>query len=396
MKPAQTALVALASTLTIQIYVSFAATATAVLATEIARAFDVPAQWIGVFVGILYAGGMFASLGCGGFVERHGPIRVSQACVALCMVGVAAIALAPASFHWLLAAAALIVGAGYGPITPASSQLLQRTAPPGRMALTFSIKQTGVPGGAALAGALLPAAAVAFGWRSAFFATVVAGLGVILLAQPIRAELDSERRASDRFSLTRIFAPLAALREQPGLLELALVSLMYSATQVCLMSYLVVYATETLRWPLVSAGFALTVATVAGVAGRIGWGFVADRWLRPRQVLALIGCVACGCGIGLALASPDWPRAAVVALVACYGATAIGWNGVQLSEVARRAPPGAAAKVTGATGFVTFAGVVIGPPSFALLSTLTGGYRTGFVACAASSIVAAIALLRRR
>ena len=52
----------------------------------------------------------------------------------------------------------------------------------------------------------------------------------------------------------------------------------------------------------------------------------------------------------------------MLAARALFGATAIGWNGVQLAEVARLAPPGTAGEVTGATGFVTFAGVVIGPP----------------------------------
>ena len=46
-----------------------------------------------------------------------------------------------------LAVAPVIIGVGYGPITPASSQILARTAHPSRMALTFSIKQTGVPAG---------------------------------------------------------------------------------------------------------------------------------------------------------------------------------------------------------------------------------------------------------
>ena len=75
-----------------------------------------------------------------------------------------------------------------------------------------------------------------------------------------------------------------------------------------------------------------------------------------------------------------------------FGATAIGWNGVQLSEVARLAPPGTAGKVTGASGFVTFAGVVIGPPSFALLSSLTGSFGSGFATFAALSIAGARAL----
>jgi MFS-type transporter involved in bile tolerance (Atg22 family) len=52
--------------------------------------------------------------------------------------------------------------------------------------------------------------------------------------------------------------------------------------------------------------------------------------------------------------------------------------------------------VTGATSFVTFAGVVAGPPSFALLSSLTGGYRAGFVTFAAFCAAAALALLRKR
>src|SRR4029079_18591922 len=91
----------------------------------------------------------------------------SQACVLLCALGVCSIAAAPATTPLLLVLAAIIVGLGYGPITPASSHLLQRTESPSRLALTFSIKQTGVPAGVALAGALLPAATLAIGWGPA-------------------------------------------------------------------------------------------------------------------------------------------------------------------------------------------------------------------------------------
>ena len=394
MTPARTALVALGATLTIQVYVAFTATATAVLAPELAREFGVQTSWVGVFVGIVYAGGMFASLACGGFIERYGSIRVSQASVVFCAIGVCAMAAAPAYAPAALALAAVVIGIGYGPVTPASSHLLQRTAPPSRMALTFSIKQTGVPAGAALAGALLPALALSIGWRAAFAIVALAGAAVIGIAQPIRAELDADRRPHHGFSFAGIFAPLGLLRQSPTLMELALVSLAYSATQVCLTSFLVVHLTETLHWTLVSAGFALTAATVGGVAGRIGWGYVADRLLAPRHVLMLIGCLAGACGIGMALATRAWSSAALVPLALLFGATAIGWNGVQLAEVARLAPPGTAGKVTGASGFVTFAGVVIGPPSFALLATLTGSYRTGFAVFAAISIAGALALTR--
>lgn len=394
MTPARAAAVALGATLAIQIYVSFAATATAVLAPEIARAFNVPTRWVGAFVGIVYVGAMFASLACGGFVERHGPIRVSQACVLLCAIGVCAMAATPDDAPAVLALAALVIGVGYGPITPASSQLLQRTAPPSRMSLTFSIKQTGVPAGAALCGALLPALGAAAGWRATFVAVALGGVLVIALAQPIRAALDIDRGGHRGSTFAGVLAPLALLRESRPLRELALVSLAYSATQVCLVSFLVVHLTETLQWSLVSAGLALTAATSGGVVGRIAWGYVADRLLAPRRVLALIGGLAGVCGVGMALATPAWPVAAIVPLTALFGATAVGWNGVQLAEVARLAPPGTAGKVTGATGFVTFAGVVIGPPFFAVLSSLTGSYRTGFATFAGLSIAAALGLAR--
>src|SRR4029078_4524082 len=108
--------------------------------------------------------------------------------------------------------------------------------------------------------------------------------------------------------------------------------------------------------------------------------------MKRRQVLILIGCLTSVCAVALTCATPEWPAQLVVPLALLFGATAIGWNGVQLSEVARLAAPGTAGEETGATGFVTFAGVVVGPPSFAVLSALTGGYRTGFAAFAALSI----------
>ncbi|HWD16243.1 MAG TPA: MFS transporter [Casimicrobiaceae bacterium] len=394
-RTARTAAIALAATLAIQIYTSFAATATAVLAPELARDFGVESRWIGVFVGIVYVGGMTASLACGGFIERYGSIRVSQACVGLCALGVLAMALAPANAALVLAIAAIVIGLGYGPITPASSQLLQRTAPPSRMALTFSIKQTGVPAGAALSGAILPVVALALDWRVAFALVALFGLAVIGAAQPLRAELDAERRGRGGASFAGVFAPLALLRESRALRDLALVSFAYAAMQVCLTSFLVVHLTEGLHFTLVSAGLALTAATLGGVVGRIAWGYIADRWLAPRNVLALVGVLAGACGLATSIATGTWPMLALVALAALFGSTAIGWNGVQLSEVARHAPPGSAGKVTGATGFVTFAGVVVGPPLFTLLSSATGSYRIGFAAFGAASIVAALALLVR-
>ncbi len=388
---------ALVATLAIQAYVALAATATSVLAPAIAPDFGVSPKLVGVFVGLVYVGSMTASLLSGGPIGRFGPIRVSQAAV---LTSAAGLALLPAAAAWpalaaLVAFAPVVIGLGYGPVTPASSQVLAHTAPPSRMALTFSIKQTGVPAGAALAGAMLPALALAGGWKAALLAVAALGLVVALAAQPVRADLDRGRDAAQPFSLAGVVGPLRQIFADRRLADLVVLSFFYSATQVCLISFVVVYLTEALGQSLVFAGIALSVTTLGGVAGRIVWGEVADRTRAPGGTLVALGVAAGLCSLATAAwpaGAPVWPLLLVLAL---FGATAIGWNGVMLSEVARLAPPGRAGAVTGASGFITFAGVVCGPPAFALLAGVTGSYRAGFVAVGLVSVATAVALLAR-
>jgi MFS family permease len=166
--------------------------------------------------------------------------------------------------------------------------------------------------------------------------------------------------------------------------------------QVCLLSFLIIYLTETLGYSLVAAGFALTASNLGGIVGRILWGAVADLYVPPRMLLGLIGIGAGACSWLTLAFGPGWPSAALLAVCVCFGVTAIGWNGVQLSEVARNAPSGEEGSITGAAGFVTFGGVLIGPPMFALVSALTGGYRTGFAAIGALSLGCGVRLLLRR
>ncbi len=395
MSQARTAMVALAATLAIQVYTSLVASAPAVLAPMLAADLSIAPTLIGVFVGIVYVGAMFASLAAGEFVGRFGAIRVSQASVLICAGGMALMAVVPGSAVALLALAALVVGVGYGPITAASSELLARTTPPDRMALTFSIKQTGVPAGAALAGALMPAMALVAGWRGAFAVVVILAIVVAVAAQPTRNALDVVSRDRKPFSLRAMVAPLRMIARTPRLLELSLTGFAFAAVQMCLVSFLVVYLTDALQRSLVTAGLALTCATVAAVPGRMIWGAIADRSRAAIPVLAGIGILSCCCGLGFAFSGPQWPTPALLVLATLWGFVAIGWNGVQISELARRAPAGTAASVTGASGFITFGGVMVGPMLFAAVAGTAGGYRTGFAACAALAGITGATLLYR-
>jgi MFS family permease len=155
------------------------------------------------------------------------------------------------------------------------------------------------------------------------------------------------------------------------------------------------YLKLELGYSLLAAGLVFSAAQVSGAVGRVLWGAVADHVFRPRSVLAALGLVMALCGFAVASFTTAWPAPAVLAVCALYGATAVGWNGVFLAEVARLAPEGRVAFLTGGTQFFTFAGVLIGPPLFGAIVSLTGSYGAGFVATALLPLLAVVAMLAK-
>jgi len=89
-----------------------------------------------------------------------------------------------------------------------------------------------------------------------------------------------------------------------------------------------------------------------------------------------------------------WPMAAMLALYMLFGASAIGWNGVYLAEVARRAPPGGVGTATSAALVVTFAGVKAGPAIFSALLQADLSYGKAFMVMGLPALVCGLRLAR--
>jgi MFS family permease len=363
----------LAITLAIQAMVAMASVTVPVLAPVASVDTGVALNYIGVFMAIFYVGGMMSSLASGDFILRYGPIRVSQFCLIFCGLGLAATAVGSLS---LMVLGALLIGIGYGPVTPASSHLLAKTTSPHLMSLTFSIKQTGVPMGGAMAGALVPPLVLYLGWKWA--SIVVGGACVFLtvLAETSRGTLDTDLQKGRRLSFTGITDPLKLVYSLPSIRELAVMSFFFAAMQVCLSTYFVSFLTTALNVPLVQAGLTLTVALTAGIVGRIVWGGIADRLVAPRKMLGVLGIVMSISAAATFVFTHSWPYTAVLVVSAFFGASAVGWNGVYLAEVVRLAPQGKAGTATGGTLFFTFFGGVIAPPLFGALAG--AGHRYSF------------------
>jgi MFS family permease len=382
---------ALIATLAIQALVAMAVLTPPVFAALAAPEIGVGANAIGLYTSLVYAAACFSSAASGGPLRRWGAIRLSQACLALCALGLGLAATASLAAVLL---GAVLLGLGYGPVTPASSHLLIRQTPPERRALVFSIKQTGVPVGGALAGILVPALVVALGWKGAALATAALTFAVAVAVQPVRRALDGDadpKARGERGVLTAIRLVLA----EPTLRRLALASLAFSAMQLCFSAFVVTFLTERVGLTLVTAGAVMAAAQVAAIGGRILWGWVADRFMATRQLLGVLGLVMAASAAALSLVTPGWPVAAIAAVTVVLGASGLGWNGIYLAEVATLAPPGKAGMVTGGALSLTFLGIVIGPALFSAVVGASGSYRLAFLAASCCAVVAAVAVWRR-
>jgi MFS family permease len=383
---------ALAVSLAVQTLTAMGLAIPSVLAPVAASDFDVAPTALGRWVGFSYMIAMFAGLAGGTLVGRYGPSRVHQAAVLGVALGLATGAGAQVA---LLLLCGLCLGAAHGLVNPASSAILAAASPPRIRSMVFSIKQTGVPLGGAIAGILVPALLLWMSWQAAVLALAI-GAAVLLVLVVRHDPADDAARRLERLRLRSFAAPVAEVWANRPILELAAVSGVYSAIQISFLTYLVSYLKLELGYSLVAAGVVFAVAQISGAAGRVLWGVVADHLLKPRSVLAGLGLVMIVCGVALASLNPAWPPAAVLAVCVLYGATAVGWNGVFLAEVARLAPDGRVAYLTGGTQFFTFAGVLIGPPLFGAIASVTGTYGAGFVVTAALPLLVVVPMLAKR
>jgi predicted MFS family arabinose efflux permease len=340
-----------------------------VMANEIAGSLGLSPQITGLYVGLVYAGAILSGSFSASLITRLGPLRTSFACVVTGGAGLTLLAV-PHVAASLLATA--IIGLSYGPLTPASSHVLARYRSGAGMAFLVSVRQTSVPMGGVLAGFVAPPLVLGLGWNAACVAIggITAALGAILwiTMSIVRNETPDKPHGHS----ASLFEPVRFIFRRPGLASLATSSVVYAAMQLVLSSFLVVYLTAAAGMDLMLAGALLSASQLAGVVGRLGWGFVADRVPSPRLLLlgiALLMALAAGL---MSLFTAAWPVAAIAAVVVLLGATASGWNGVFLAEIIRDVRPAEVGLATSGSLMFTYLGIVLGPSLFGALASAVG------------------------
>ena len=146
--------------------------------------------------------------------------------------------------------------------------------------------------------------------------------------------------------MARLLQPVRMVLAHRTLRGIALCTLVLSAVQVSLSSYVVTSLTTDLGWNLWCGRGRLIAGTRRRRGGPDRLGLV-GRCVGPsaRHLGGLaIGMAVCGLLMVIPDAStaPGW----VLALLLAYGACAIGWNGVFLAMVAREVPHDSVAAAT--------------------------------------------------
>ncbi len=379
------------TTLLTQAIASAAVLAPTVVAPLIASAWGMSVALIGVYISVVYVSAMVASVLSGPAIGAIGGIRMSQLCLLVCAAGLCLIASASLA---LAALGAVLVGFAYGPLTPASSDVLIRAAPPRRMSVIYSLKQTGVPLGGVLAGLLLPAVALWAGWNWALVAIAAACVACAIVMTPFRTALDGDLTGQAvRPRMRVMFDPVTLILRNRNLRTLAIGSLVLSGTQVSFSVYLVTFLTQSLHWQIVAAGVALSVSQAFGAVGRVLWGWIADTDVGAKRTLIVLTTAMTASSLSVLAIDASTPGWIVVALMAAFGTTAVGWNGVYLAAIARLAPSGQTAFVTGGALAFTYLGVVIGPPMFGAIAEASGSFSVAFSLLAVPLLLCAFLLL---
>jgi MFS transporter, ACS family, aldohexuronate transporter len=327
----------------------------------------------GSFLSAYYIGPSLVSLPSGTLADRWGIKRMlvlGQAVIALGLLA-ASFATSFGTFTMLLIGA----GVGYGMLNPTSTKAVMGWSPPAHRATLVGLKQVGLPLGGMLGAALLPALAMAAGWRTALglsAALIAAGAVASLLLYHDPPTTGQTPRRSTRGTIAAVFA----------------------AMQTVWMSYLVLYLQGAVGLTLLAASRLLALAQLGGMTGRVLFGMLSDRLFggRRRLPLVLAGVGSAACSLVVAGTGDGASLLGLGLLSFVFGVVGISWNGVQHTWMAELAGPRDAGTAVGLGLAVSSAGVTLGPLAFGYVVQTVGGYRGPWITLALTMMVA-LALL---
>ncbi|MGV9267883.1 MFS transporter [Kitasatospora sp. NPDC003701] len=372
------------------------------LGVVLRRELDLSATQLGL---LLSAAQLVPLLGlpvAGELLDRFDERRVVGVGAGVVAAGLALGGLAPGYVSLLLAL--LLVGAGYSTAQPGGSAAVASWFDTPRRGLAMGVRQAGLPLGGALAAAVLPLLAEAFGRRVALLTgSLVALSGAIAFVALYRRPPVPARRddapppAAEARRGPRPGGRLRMLRS-PSMVRIALSGAGLVSVQCGIGVLTVLYLHDTTSLDTGRAAVVLAVAQGAGVAGRIGLAAWSDRRPAGRRSVVVTCMVAAIAGMALLLTPLAHAPVAAGLLFGWLGFFGIGWYGPWVAHVVESAPPGRTGITLGLAMATNQVAVVLVPPALGLITDVTHGFAPawGFLIALTAFALAATALAGHR
>lgn len=375
----------------IQATASLAISAPLAVSVLIVQNARLPEVMIGAYTTLVYVGALFGTLLTPVLLTRLSVRTIQIAGLGMVAVGMLLFGLLSPSALAITAAAigVLMMGLTYGALVPASAQILSDRFSDRLQPLVVSIKQTGVPVGTAVGALVAPMLVTYADWSMLPISLAIACIVIMVATAPQLSDFADVDRGAGGASIS-LLSMLNGF-QYPALRRLMIVALVYGINQSAMTTFLVPGLVWVHGLSVGQAAGYLALATGAGAAARIFCGITASRFGRVYGHLGVMGILSGVAWLLLLLPQPDTLRLICGALL--IGATAMGWNGLLLAQLATDAPPGQGVTAVAAGVSLAYFGVVIGPMLFSAVLLLTGNKAAAIFALGAAAVVVGFWLL---
>jgi sugar phosphate permease len=282
----------------------------------------------------------------------------------------------------------LLTGVWYGTAQPGGSKVILQWFSERERGLAMGVRQAGIPIGGALAGMILPWVAE---WRGVDMAVFLAGALAVLAGilfgwlyrnpvQETEAQSTARVQKDPKFQLPT------------GLYPVLLAGIVMVSLQMVIVSHGMMFATEELQIPRLTAGRLFSTALLSGMIGRMVLAWWSDRMWKGERMQPLFWTMTAAAGGASAMVLVPGQAAVWIWLLvyAWIGFIGIGWYSLFLVEVAERADSSSVGMTVSFALTVNQAAVITAPAGFGWLADVLGSYRWAWAILASGLVFAAV------
>lgn len=376
-----------------QVMVSFVGRSLAPLTILISKDLTLSNTQIGFIPAALFLGQSLAAIPSGILVDRLGSKKQLFTTILLLAISFVLISFSTNFFIMLLV---VVVGGGaYAAMHPTTNRGILYWFPQRSRGTAMGIKQMGITVGSALAALLLLPLAKEFGWRPSLFISCLLLLVIgALVAHYYQDAPESTIKKASSLNKKEFQEDFRAVIKNKPVLLLSISAMGLQGAQLCLTTYIILFAFEELEMTLVLAGLLLVLVEVGGSIGRVAWGVISDRlFAGNRMIIMFIVTVITGiCALVCALFPPTTPLIVILLTVFIFGFSISGYNGVWMTIIVELVQKEKSGFATGLTITISSWGVLIIPPLFGYIVDTSGSFSNGWIFIAALMVIVILLL----